>query len=51
MSTFEVTAYCGGSCCNGKWAGQTASGRTPCEGRTCAAGSQYPLELEYNWME
>lgn len=43
MSTFEVTAYCGGSCCNGKWAGQTASGRTPCEGRTCAAGSQYPF--------
>lgn len=38
MSTFEVTAYCGGRCCNGKWAGQTASGKTPCEGRTCAAG-------------
>ena len=43
MSTFEVTAYCGGSCCNGKWAGQTASGRSPWEGRTCAAGSQYPF--------
>lgn len=50
MSTFEVTAYCGGSCCNGKWAGQTASGRTPCEGRTCAAVNIL-LELEYNWME
>ena len=43
MSTFEVTAYCGGRCCNGKWAGQTASGKTPCEGRTCAAGKQDPF--------
>lgn len=41
MTEFEVTAYCGGKCCNGKWAGQTASGATPCEGRTCAAGKQY----------
>ena len=41
MSTFEVTAYCGGRCCNGKYAGKTASGASPCEGRTCAAGSQY----------
>ena len=43
MSTFEVTAYCGGACCNGKWAGQTASKAIPCEGRTCAAGKQYPF--------
>ena len=43
MSTFEVTAYCGGSCCNGKWAGQTASGATPREGTTCTAGKQYPF--------
>ena len=38
---FEVTAYCGGSCCNGKWAGQTASGATPRSNHTCAAGKQY----------
>ena len=43
MTTFEVTAYCGGRCCNGKWAGQTASGATPCEGRTCAASNKYPF--------
>ena len=41
--SFVVTAYCGGSCCNGKWAGQTASGVKPVEGVTCAAGNQYPF--------
>ena len=43
MTEFEVTAYCGGRCCNGKWVGQTASGIPPSEGRTCAAGKQYPF--------
>ena len=38
---FVVTAYCGGKCCNGPYAGQTASGNTPCENHTCAAGAQY----------
>ena len=33
---FKVTAYCGGACCNGKWAGTTASGAVPSEGRTIA---------------
>ena len=44
MSTFVVTAYCEGSYCNGKLAGQTSSGATPREGTTCAAGKQYPFE-------
>lgn len=25
---FTVTAYCPNACCNGKWAGQTATGKT-----------------------
>lgn len=41
MTTFEVTAYCGGKCCNGQYAGKTASQAIPCEGRTCAASTNY----------
>jgi 3D (Asp-Asp-Asp) domain-containing protein len=41
MTTFVVTAYCGGKCCNGEWAGKTASQKIPCEGRTCAASKNY----------
>lgn len=33
---FQLTAYCGGTCCNGKWAGTTATGVKPVEGRTIA---------------
>lgn len=33
---FKLTAYCGGTCCNGKWAGTTATGVKPVEGRTIA---------------
>ena len=34
---FTATAYCGGSCCNGKWAGSpTASGATPRANHTIA---------------
>ncbi len=36
LGEFKITAYCGGACCNGKWAGTTASGATPAEGRTIA---------------
>jgi len=28
MKLFTVTAYCPNACCNGKWAGQTATGKT-----------------------
>ena len=28
MKGFMVTAYCPGKCCNGRWAGKTASGRS-----------------------
>lgn len=36
LGEFKITAYCGGACCNGKWAGTTSSGVTPAEGRTIA---------------
>lgn len=26
LGTFRLTAYCGGKCCNGKWAGKTSTG-------------------------
>jgi 3D (Asp-Asp-Asp) domain-containing protein len=28
MSDFTVTAYCPGPCCNGKWSGMTATGKS-----------------------
>ena len=28
MTGFTITAYCPGSCCNDKWAGMTASGKS-----------------------
>ncbi|MEG1779498.1 MAG: peptidoglycan DD-metalloendopeptidase family protein, partial [Oscillospiraceae bacterium] len=34
--TYKATFYCPGSCCNGKWAGVTASGKKPTPGRTIA---------------
>lgn len=36
LGTFKITAYCGGSCCNGGWAEQTSTGVAPQEGRTIA---------------
>lgn len=36
LGTFRLTAYCPGACCNGQWAGQTATGVTPTPGRTIA---------------
>ena len=36
LGTFKITAYCGGSCCNGGWAEQTSTGVAPREGRTIA---------------
>ena len=36
LGTLKITAYCGGSCCNGGWAGQTSTGVAPREGRTIA---------------
>lgn len=42
---FKITAYCGGSCCCGKWAGgPTASGVMPKQGRTIAV---YPSQIPY----
>ncbi len=39
----SVTAYCPGECCNGKWAGVTASGEKMKPWTTVAAGNAYPL--------
>lgn len=36
LGEFKITAYCGGSCCNGKWAGITSTGVSPKTGRTIA---------------
>ena len=36
LGEFKITSYCGGTCCNGKWAGQTSTGVSPKEGRTIA---------------
>ncbi len=36
LGEFKITAYCGGACCNGQWAGTTSSGAAPTEGRTIA---------------
>lgn len=36
LGEFKITAYCGGACCNGQWAGTTSSGASPVEGRTIA---------------
>lgn len=51
LGEFKITAYCGGACCNGKWAGTTATGASPAEGRTIAVapwiipyGSQVKIE-------
>ena len=41
--TMNVSAYCAGECCCGKWAdGFTASG-VPAVGRICAAPPEYPF--------
>lgn len=36
LGKFKITAYCGGVCCNGKWAGTTSTGVSPKDGRTIA---------------
>lgn len=36
LGTFRITHYCGGSCCNGQWAGVTATGAPLVEGDTIA---------------
>ena len=36
VGSFKITHYCTGSCCNGQWAGQTATGATPEVGVTIA---------------
>ncbi len=36
LGIFKLTAYCGGHCCNGKWAGKTSTGVKPIEGITIA---------------
>ena len=40
LGTYKLTAYCGGSCCNGKWAGQTASGAPLQEHHTIATSAK-----------
>jgi 3D (Asp-Asp-Asp) domain-containing protein len=45
--TMDVSAYCAGSCCCGKWAdGLTASGK-PATGFICAAPPEYPFGTEF----
>jgi 3D (Asp-Asp-Asp) domain-containing protein len=47
----EITYYCPDSCCCGVYAdGLTSSGTVPKEGRTIAAGQQFPFgtEVEIN---
>lgn len=44
--SWKVTAYCGDSCCNGKWAWQTASGHRLSPGdsyHVCAAPKNIPF--------
>ena len=41
--TFNVSAYCGCKQCSEGWGTQTASGATPVQGVTIAAGPQYPF--------
>lgn len=44
--SWKVTAYCGDSCCNGKWAWQTASGHRLSPGdsyKVCAAPPNIPF--------
>ena len=36
LGEFKITSYCGGECCNGKWAGTTSTGVVPKAGRTIA---------------
>jgi 3D (Asp-Asp-Asp) domain-containing protein len=36
LGEFKITAYCDGTCCNGKWAGTTSIGVKPSEGKTIA---------------
>lgn len=36
LGEFKITAYCGETCCNGKWAGQTSTGVRPTPHRTIA---------------
>lgn len=36
LGKFKITFYCGGACCNGKWAGKTCTGNPMTEGRTIA---------------
>lgn len=36
LGRFKITFYCGGACCNGKWAGKTCTGNPMIEGRTIA---------------
>lgn len=52
IATFKSTFYCPGRCCNGGWAGQTATGVRPTAGRTIAVdpsiiplGSKVRLEF------
>ena len=47
--SWKVTAYCGDSCCNGKWAWKTASGYNLSPGdsyKVCAA----PPNIPFNTM-
>ncbi len=47
LGNFKITFYCGGSCCNGKWAGQTCTGNPLIEGRTIAVDKKViPLGTE-----
>lgn len=45
LGTFKITYYCGGECCNGKWAGVTASGKSLEEGMI-ATDPMFPFGTE-----
>ena len=59
IGNFKLTAYCPGSCCNGKWAGKpTAMGTKLTPGRTIAVdpkviplGSRVAINIDGEWRE
>lgn len=58
LGEFKITAYCGGTCCNGQWAGQTSTGVRPTPHRTIAVapwvihyGTEVRIEgLDYTYV-
>ncbi|MDO4542515.1 MAG: S-layer homology domain-containing protein [Bacillota bacterium] len=51
IGSFRTTFYCPGSCCNGSWAGSTATGAVPTPGRTIAVDPNYIKLGSYVYLE